>query len=168
MMKRMIVIMGVAGSGKTTVGKALAEATGIEFRDGDDLHPQSNIEKMSSGIPLTDEDRWPWLERVGATLAEATGSIAVGCSALKRSYRDRIRQMAKGPVTFVYLQGGKDLISRRMNVREGHFMPPSLVDSQFAALEPPAPDEDALTVDISQPGDLVIARLRHHFMERNQ
>ncbi|MEQ8827236.1 MAG: shikimate kinase, partial [Parvibaculum sp.] len=82
-MKRMIVIMGVAGSGKTTVGKALAEVTGIRFFDGDDLHPQSNIEKMASGIPLTDEDRWPWLERVGATHADATGDVAVGCSALK-------------------------------------------------------------------------------------
>lgn len=167
-MKRMIVIMGVAGSGKTTVGKALAEVTDIRFFDGDDLHPQSNIEKMASGIPLTDEDRWPWLERVGATLADATGDVAVGCSALKRSYRDRIRQMAKGPVTFVYLEGSKDLISRRMNEREGHFMPPSLVDSQFAALEPPGADEDAVTVDISEPGSRLIAGLRDHFMEENQ
>ncbi|MEQ8480389.1 MAG: gluconokinase [Hoeflea sp.] len=167
-MKRMIVIMGVAGSGKTTVGKALAEATGIVFRDGDDLHSQGNIEKMASGIPLTDEDRWPWLERVGTTLAEAAGDVAVGCSALKRSYRDRIRQKANGPVTFVYLQGSKDLISRRMSEREGHFMPTALVDSQFAALEPPGPDENAIAIDISEPGAQLVARLKEHFMEENQ
>lgn len=167
-MKRMIVIMGVAGSGKTTVGKALADVTGIRFLDGDDLHPQENIEKMASGIPLTDEDRWPWLERVGATLADATGHVAVGCSALKRSYRDRIRHRANGPVTFIYLEGSRDLISRRMNEREGHFMPPSLVESQFATLEPPGADEDAVTVDISEPGPRAIARLRDHFMEEKQ
>jgi gluconokinase len=147
---RRIVLMGVAGSGKSAVGAALAARLGAIYIDGDDLHPPQNIEKMSRGEPLTDEDRWPWLVRVGRRLAEPGDILIVGCSALKRRYRDLIRQEAHAPVTFVHLSGTKELIAARMATRTGHFMPPSLLDSQFAALEPPGDDEDAITVDIDQ------------------
>lgn len=158
-MKRMIIIMGVAGCGKTTVGERLAEATGFQFIDGDELHPQANIDKMSSGGALTDDDRWPWLEAIGETLARAPGSIIIGCSALKRSYRDVIRNRAGGRVRFFHLSGNRQLISERMISRTAHFMPPSLLDSQFATLEPPAADEDAVTIDIARPLDDNIAAL---------
>jgi gluconokinase len=158
-MKKMAVIMGVAGCGKTTVGERLADATGFRFLDGDRLHPPSNIEKMSEGIPLADDDRWPWLEAVGDALAQSAGSIVVGCSALKRTYRDRIRRHAGGPVTFVHLSGSRELIGERMRARQGHFMPPSLLDSQFATLEPPLADEDAIVVDIAKPLDETVEML---------
>lgn len=141
--------MGVSGCGKSSVGEALAARLGIPYRDGDDLHPPENVEKMRVGIPLTDADRWPWLDRVAGVLREEA-PVIVGCSALKRAYRDRIRAAAGGPVTFVHLAGDRDLIAGRMSARQGHYMPPSLLDSQFAALEPPDPDE-AITVDIAAP-----------------
>lgn len=141
-----VVIMGVAGCGKSSVGEALAQRLDIIYRDGDDLHTPQAVEKMRRGIPLTDDDRWPWLDRVAQVLA-AEAPILVGCSALKRAYRDRIRAGAGGPVTFVHLSGSRDLIASRMAARTGHYMPTSLLDSQFAALEPPGPDE-AITVDI--------------------
>lgn len=155
-----IVLMGVAGCGKSSVGEALAIRLGAVYLDGDDLHPPANIEKMSRGEALTDEDRWPWLTRVGQALAEPGSIRIVGCSSLKRRYRDLIREEAGWPVVFVHLSGSKALIAGRMNGRAGHFMPTSLLDSQFAALEPPTPDEVAITVDIDQPleslvGDIV-------------
>ena len=140
--------MGVAGSGKTAVGEALAAAIGIPYRDGDDLHPAANVAKMSRGEPLTDDDRWPWLAKVGQTLAPAP--LIIGCSALKRRYRDLIRAEAQHPVTFIHLSGSRELIASRMAARKGHFMPTTLLDSQFAALEPPGPDEGAITVDIDR------------------
>ena len=143
-----IVIMGVAGCGKSSVGEALAQRLGIPYRDGDDLHTPAAVEKMRTGIPLTDEDRWPWLDRV-AQILDAEAPIILGCSALKRAYRDRIRAGAGGPVTFVHLSGSRELIASRMAARTGHYMPTSLLDSQFAALEPPGPDE-AITVDIDR------------------
>lgn len=143
-----IVIMGVSGCGKSTVGAALAEAMGIPYRDGDDLHPPANVEKMRAGIPLTDADRWPWLDRVSAILRD-DGPVIVGCSALRRAYRDRIRAGAGGPVQFVHLTGSRDVIAARMADRKDHYMPPSLLDSQFATLEPPGPDE-AIRIDIDQ------------------
>lgn len=152
---RPLVLMGVAGSGKTTVGEALGERLGLAYFDGDTLHPPANIAKMSRGDPLTDEDRWPWLRKVGETLAEGPPAI-VGCSALKRRYRDYIREIAGRPVTFVYLKGSRPVIEARMAARRGHFMPASLVASQFAALEPPDPDEDSVTVDIDQPPDALV------------
>lgn len=164
-MKRMIVIMGVAGCGKTTVGERLADATGFAFVDGDRLHPRANIEKMSTGQPLTDEDRWPWLAAVGKTLAQSDRSIIIGCSALRRAYRDRIRAHAGGPVTFVYLAGTRELIGRRMQERKGHFMPLSLLDSQFAALEPPSPAENAIVVDVARELDENIGLLARTFKE---
>lgn len=148
---RRIVLMGVAGSGKSAVGDALAARLGATYVDGDDLHPPQNIARMSRGEPLTDEDRWPWLTLVGRRLAEPGGTLIVGCSALKRRYRDLIRKEAHRSVTFVHLAGSRELIAARMGARAGHFMPASLLDSQFAALEPPADDEDAITVDIDRP-----------------
>lgn len=157
-----VVIMGVAGCGKSSVGEALSARLGVPYRDGDDLHRPQAVEKMRAGIPLTDEDRWPWLDRVAGILA-TEAPILVGCSALKRAYRDRIRAGAGGPVTFVHLVGSRDLIAGRMAARTGHYMPTSLLDSQFAALEPPGRDE-AITVDIDQPlpaiADAILTQLK--------
>ena len=149
------VVMGVSGCGKSTVGAAFARAIDAQFVDGDDLHPPENVAKMASGQPLTDADRWPWLDRVGAAL---TGDVVIGCSALKRAYRDRIRAVA-GPVRFLHLAGSREVIAARMAARPGHFMPLGLLDSQFAALEPLAPDEDGVTVDIDQPFEAIVTEL---------
>jgi gluconokinase len=150
-----IVLMGVAGSGKSTIGAMLSDRLGIAYRDGDDLHPAANIAKMSRGEPLDDGDRWPWLQAVARDLAAMPGGI-IGCSALKRRYRDLIRATAGVDVHFVYLHGSRAVIEERMRARSGHFMPTSLVESQFAALEPPEPDERAITVDIAgEPDDIV-------------
>jgi gluconokinase len=143
-----VVIMGVSGSGKSSVGGALAARLGIPYRDGDDLHPPANVEKMRAGTPLADDDRWPWLDRVAAVLA-GEAPVIVGCSALRRAYRDRIRAGAGGAVRFVHLAGDRALIAGRLAARRGHYMPASLLDSQFATLEAPGPDE-AMTVDIGQ------------------
>lgn len=150
-----VVIMGVSGCGKSSVGEGLAARLGIPYRDGDDLHPPANVEKMRAGTPLSDEDRWPWLDRVAGVLA-TSAPVIVGCSALRRAYRNRLRAGAGGTVQFIHLTGSRDLIAGRMAARTGHYMPPSLLDSQFAALEPPGPDE-ALAVDINQPLDAIIS-----------
>lgn len=144
-----LVIMGVSGCGKSSVGQALSGRLGIPYHDGDDLHPAANVEKMRAGHPLTDADRWPWLDRVASLLATQSPAI-VGCSALRHAYRDRLRAGAGGPLRFVHLSGSRELIAGRMAQRSGHYMPASLLDSQFAALEAPGPDE-ALTIDIDQP-----------------
>ena len=149
-----VVIMGVAGCGKSAVGAALAARMNIPYRDGDDLHPAANVAKMRTGVALTDDDRWPWLDRVAMVLRDEA-PVIVGCSALRSTYRDRIRDRAGGPVRLIHLAGSRALIAARMAQRTGHFMPPSLLDSQFAALEPPGPDE-ALTVDIDQPLEAVV------------
>ena len=151
-----IVIMGVSGCGKSSVGAALSGALGIPYRDGDDLHPPANVAKMRAGEALTDADRWPWLDRVAGELARLA-PVIVGCSALRRSYRDRIRAGAGGPVCFVHLAGSREVIAARMAARSGHFMPTSLLDSQFATLEPPGPDEAAITIDIDQPMERLVA-----------
>jgi gluconokinase len=148
--RRSIVAMGVSASGKSTVGAGLAKMLRIPFVDGDDLHPQNNIEKMKRGEPLTDEDRAPWLDAVGAVLADAKRyplGVVVACSALKRAYRDRIRAVA-APLSFVYLNADRTLIERRFAERHGHFMPSALIESQFAALEIPQQDEqDVVSID---------------------
>ena len=131
--------MGVAGSGKTSVGEALAKRLGVPFRDADEFHPKANIDKMSAGIPLTDDDRWPWLDAIGKALADADGRLIVACSALRRAYRDRLTRAAGRPVIFVWLDGSKETIAARMKRRKHHFMPPSLLDSQFATLEAARP-----------------------------
>lgn len=154
-MTRRVVIMGVSGCGKSSVGAGLAARLGLNYRDGDDLHPPENVAKMRAGMPLTDADRWPWLDRVGQVLL-AEAPVIVGCSALKRAYRDRIRTAAGGPVTFVHLAGSQEVIAARMALRHGHYMPLSLLDSQFAALEPPAAEE-AITVSIDQPLEAIVA-----------
>jgi gluconokinase len=154
-MTRRLVIMGVSGCGKSSVGAGLAARLGLNYRDGDDLHPPENVAKMRAGMPLTDADRWPWLDRVGQVLL-AEAPVIVGCSALKRAYRDRIRTAAGGPVTFVHLAGSQEVIAARMALRQGHYMPLSLLDSQFAALEPPAAEE-AITVSIDQPLEALVA-----------
>lgn len=153
------VIMGVAGCGKSLIGAALAPRINATYRDGDDLHPPENIAKMSRGEPLDDADRWPWLDRVADALVAATGPIIIGCSALKRVYRDRIRAIAGEDVIFIHLSGARDLIEKRMATRDGHFMPVSLLDSQFAALQPPARDERHVSVDITGSPDKVVARI---------
>ncbi|MBG1232394.1 gluconokinase [Aestuariivirga litoralis] len=143
--------MGVTCCGKTSVGEALAEKLDVKwFVEGDKLHPKANIAKMSAGIPLTDTDRWPWLEEVGKALAGTEGKIA-SCSALKRSYREHIAKAAGRPVAFVFLDGSRDVLQERINARKNHFMPPSLLDSQLKTLEPPAADEWSLRVDIALP-----------------
>ena len=154
-MTRRAVIMGVSGCGKSSVGAGLAARLGLNYRDGDDLHPPENVAKMRAGMPLTDADRWPWLDRVGEVLL-AEAPVIVGCSALKRAYRDRIRTAAGGPVTFVHLAGSQEVIAARMALRQGHYMPLSLLDSQFAALEPPTAEE-AITVSIDQPLEALVA-----------
>jgi gluconokinase len=146
-----IVLMGVCGSGKTVVGERLAERLGYRFRDGDEFHPRSNVEKMSSGTPLTDADRWPWLDAIGDALgkaATASGGIIIGCSALKKVYRQRIGDAAGRPVVFVFLDGTRETLRQRLALRKGHFMPPSLLDSQLAILERPDTRELALTVSV--------------------
>jgi gluconokinase len=129
----------------------------MRYSDGDDLHPPANIAKMRRGEPLTDDDRWPWLGLVGQAL-RVDGEI-VGCSALKRAYRDKIRSEAGAEVRFVHLAGSRDVIATRMTARAGHFMPPALLASQFATLEPPTPDEAAVTVDIDQTLDAIVAQI---------
>ncbi|MDO8884181.1 MAG: gluconokinase [Pseudotabrizicola sp.] len=155
-----VVIMGVSGCGKSSVGEGLSARLCIPYRDGDDLHPAENVDKMRTGVALTDDDRWPWLDRVAAVLAN-DAPVIVGCSALRRTYRDRLRAGAGGPVQFVHLSGSLDLIAGRMATRTGHYMPTSLLDSQFAALEPPGPDE-ALTVSIDQPLPALIDTITTH------
>jgi gluconokinase len=153
-----IVIMGVAGSGKTSVGELLAAKLGFPFRDADEFHPPANVAKMSSGVPLEDADRWPWLDAIGAAIRDAQREgIVVACSALKRVYRDRIIRAAGRPVDFVFLDGSLETLRQRIGGRRGHFMPPSLLDSQLATLERPKGDERAVTVSIEQPIDAVVA-----------
>lgn len=144
-----VVVMGVSGAGKSTIGALVADAMGFPFLDGDSLHPLANISKMASGTPLDDDDRAPWLEIVGNELATTTASgIVVACSALKRSYRDAIRAQAPDAI-FLHLQGTLEVLSSRLEGRSGHFMPPALLASQLAALEPLAADENAVVIDIS-------------------
>lgn len=153
------VVMGVSGCGKSSIGARFAAAINARFVDGDDLHPAANVAKMAAGTPLNDTDRAPWLAAVGATFRQHGLPLVVGCSALKRSYRDTIRDHAGGPVTFLFLNGSHALISKRMAARTDHFMPPALLDSQFATLEMPGADEGAIGVDIDQTPDAIVAEL---------
>jgi gluconokinase len=146
-----VVVMGVSGSGKTTVGLRLAGALGAQFVDGDDLHTDAARAKMKSGHPLTDDDRWPWLDRIGAKLATGERTV-IACSALRRVYRDRLRAATGPKLRFVYLEATPEDMGARVAGGVGHYMPASLVESQFAALEPPSGEADVITV--SADGDL--------------
>ncbi len=155
-----VVVMGVSGAGKTTVGRMLADALGAEFLEGDAFHPPKNVEKMRAGIPLADADRLPWLQAIAAALDSRIGQardVVIACSALRRAYR-RILAGARHDTHFVYLKGPETLVAHRLSARHGHYMPPSLLPSQFATLEEPQPDERALVLDISQPPDGLVAQ----------
>lgn len=159
------VVMGVSGSGKTTVGQALAARLGCPFYDGDDFHPPENIAKMASGTPLNDTDRAPWLARLQNLLHEHVmrGETAVlACSALKRRYREQLQANNQG-VIFVYLQGDFDLIWARMQTRPHHYMKPAMLQSQFEALEPPAPDE-AIIVHVGEEVAQIVANIQEHLL----
>jgi gluconokinase len=152
-----VIVFGVSGSGKTTIGKLLAQELGWRFYEADDFHPRSNIEKMRSGRPLTDEDRWPWLERLREQITRslaAKENVVLACSALKRAYRERLG--VSDDVKFVFLRGDYALIERQLRRRRGHFMNPALLQSQFADLEEPEPNEDVITIDLGRsPQELV-------------
>jgi carbohydrate kinase (thermoresistant glucokinase family) len=162
------VVMGVSGSGKTTVAVLLSAALGCQFQEGDDLHPTKNVEKMHSGTPLTDADRLPWLRKIAEEIDgwRARGESGVlTCSALKRAYRDIIIG-DRSDVTLVYLKGSHDLIHRRMAARHEHFMPVALLDSQFAALQEPTPDELPITVDVGGRPTEIVDEIVRQFEER--
>lgn len=161
---RAIVVMGVSGCGKTSVAEGLAAALSAAFIEGDSLHPAANVEKMSKGIPLDDADRWPWLAIIGDALSDALAqdrSIVISCSALKKTYRDRLRDAAGGKLAFVYLNGSRELLLSRMSARRGHFMPASLLDSQLATLEDPTGEPGVITVDIDAPIERIVAAALH-------
>jgi gluconokinase len=162
------VVMGVSGSGKTTVSALLASALGCQFQEGDDLHPAQNVEKMQSGMPLTDADRLPWLhniaEEIGAWRARHESGVLT-CSALKRAYREIIID-GRPDVTLVYLRGSYGVIHRRMAARHGHFMPVALLDSQFATLQEPTPDEHPIIVNVGVRPTEIVAEIVRHLGER--
>lgn len=157
---RHVVVMGVSGSGKSTVARGISVATGLVFAEADEFHSEANVARMRAGVPLDDADRWPWLRALAAWMAARAAegvSTVLACSALKRSYRDVLRQ---GPpeIDFVHLDGAAEVIRERMSCRSGHYMPASLLDSQIATLEPPHPDESSLILDVSlSPDELVSA-----------
>ncbi|RUQ02215.1 gluconokinase [Kocuria sp. HSID17582] len=165
-MPPLVVVMGVSGSGKTTIGTLVAHELGVQFIDGDSLHPLENVQKMAAGTPLDDDDRWPWLEIVGRTLhehGERREGLVVACSALKRAYRERIRSQAPSAL-FLHLDGTLEVLTRRIEGRSGHFMPAALLESQIETLEPLAQEEGGYVLNIDQPvADMVddaVTRLR--------
>ena len=164
---RVVFVTG-GGSGKTTIARGVGQRLGWPLVEGDSLHPPANVEKMSHGIPLTDEDRWPWLRAIAAQIdaVRARGeSAVVACSALKRAYRD-ILIGERPDVVLVYLRGDKDLIAARMAARKGHFMPPALLDSQLATLEEPGPDEHPVIVSVAPPPEAIIEEVVRQLKER--
>ncbi len=153
-----LIVMGVSGSGKSTIADKLAERLRWSYEDGDKFHPASNVAKMSAGHPLTDEDRWPWLQAIADEIDRICGAgqhAVIACSALKRAYRD-ILVHGRSDVRIVYLQGAQELIAKRLAARKNHFMPPGLLDSQFKTLEPPDPRENPVTVSIDAPVDVIV------------
>ena len=151
-----IVVMGVSGSGKSTVGAALAQRLRVPFADADDFHPAANIAKMTAGQPLSDDDRYPWLEAIGEWLAQrCDGGGVMSCSALKRKYRDQLRLHCAG-IEFLHLEGTPEVIGKRQASRPGHFMPASLLASQFDTLEPLEPDERGISIDVDQNIDSIV------------
>lgn len=161
-----LAMMGVAGCGKSTVDAALSKQLPIPYHDGDDLHGADAVEKMRASLPLTDNDRWPWLDRIASAL-ENEAPLIIGRSALRRAYSDRIRSGAGGPVTFVHLTADNDLIAFHMASRSGHYMPLWLLDSQFPILERPGPRK-AINVAIGQPMDAIVGQIVSHLEGRPQ
>ena len=145
-----VIVMGVSGSGKSTLGAALATAMDCSFLEGDDFHSPEAVAKMHAGIPLTDEDRWPWLERLGRAIGKHEIAVA-SCSALRRAYRDCLRKVIPSPTRFVLMDASHAELLRRLTARTGHYMPPSLLTSQLNTLERPQPDEVVLTLDATRP-----------------
>lgn len=154
-----VVVMGVSGSGKSTIGALIAQDLGVPFVDGDSLHPVANVEKMASGTPLTDDDRWPWLAEVGRVLATSESGVVVACSALRRAYRDAIIDASPG-TQLVHLHGTPAVLGARLEGRSDHFMPSSLLDSQLATLEPLQDDEPGFVVDVDQSVAEILAVVR--------
>lgn len=155
-----VIIFGVSGAGKTTVGKLLSRQLGWRFVEADDFHPTANIEKMRSGLPLTDGDRWPWLDRLRQQIEQllsAGENAVVACSALKRAYRDRLR--VNDEVKFVFLRGDHALVEKQLRNRHGHFMDANLLQSQFADLEEPQPDENILTIELRRTPEKIVERI---------
>jgi gluconokinase len=153
-----LVVMGVSGSGKSTIAEALAKRIGWRCEDGDKFHPESNVAKMSAGHPLTDKDRWPWLKAIADEIDRLCGKeqpAVFACSALKRAYRE-VLVHGRDDVRIVFLDGSQHLIAKRLAARKGHFMPPGLLDSQFRTLERPAPDEGAVTVSIDATVEAIV------------
>jgi len=156
-----VIIFGVSGAGKTTIGKLLAEELGWRFLEADDFHPRANVEKMRRGVPLTDEDRWPWLENLRQLIKrslEAGENAVLACSALKRAYRERLR--VSDEVKFVFLRGDYAVIQKQLRQRRGHFMNPELLRSQFTDLEEPKPDEDALTIELGRTPEEIVKEIK--------
>ena len=169
MFKGAVIVMGVTSCGKTSVGEGLAKELNCPFIEGDKLHPASNIAKMSAGTPLTDDDRWPWLEIIGKAMKTErdTGKgVVASCSALKKVYRQKLAQAAETPITFIFLHGSRELLAARMADRKGHFMPTSLLDSQLKTIEIPGPEEKALHLDVVLPLDELIARSNEYLMSQ--
>jgi gluconokinase len=142
-----IIVMGVSGCGKTTAGEALARHFGVPYIEGDALHPAANVAKMASGTPLNDDDRWPWLDKIGAALKAHPGGAVATCSSLKRIYRDRLRETSGGTLRFIFLKCSRGVLEQRMQERKGHFMPTSLLASQLATLEDPSSEAGVVTVN---------------------
>lgn len=162
MTARRVVVMGVSGCGKSTVGRALAAALGVHYVEGDELHPAGNVQRMAAGIPLTDADRHGWLQEVAGQLSHATAQasgVVIACSALKRSYRDLLRRAAPD-VRFVHLHGSPALLAQRLATRQGHYMPASLLQSQLDTLQMPEPDEHAIRLDIAAHPAQLVAQAR--------
>ena len=155
-----LVVMGVSGCGKSTVGALLAERLGWPFEDGDAFHPPANVAKMSTGTPLTDDDRWPWLDAIAARIAAARAAgpgVVIACSALRRAYRDRLRD-GHADLRFLHLTGEPGLIMARQAARTGHYMPASLIASQFATLEPPETEADVIDLDVDPEPPTIVAK----------
>lgn len=152
-----IIVMGVSGSGKSTVGEQLAAALNLPFLEGDSLHPKPNVNKMASGVPLQDEDRWPWLDTIGERIMAAENGIIVSCSSLKKSYRDRLRSASNGPLLFVFLDGSFDVLYEHMGHRTGHFMPVTMLESQLATLESPVGEPFVFRADVIDPIEKIVA-----------
>lgn len=159
-----VIVMGVSGCGKTSVGEGLAARFQLPFMEGDELHPAANVAKMASGIPLSDKDRWPWLAIIGAEIRQSIDAgqgIIVSCSALKKIYRERLRETAGGRLVFVFLEGSHALLAKRMEARKGHFMPASLLESQLQTLENPSGELGVVTVHIDGGVDGIVNSAAH-------